>query len=605
MEIEATHPSKKQNGGQVPTSPTSSTPFQSPFTLHQPQTSNQPPTFSPGQQSVQKKELFKQLPIEPPATPVEQGLVFPTTAQHKINPKVPTGFYVPEIKYSDVRFESNIVYIGKGAYATVAKGILLNELVAVKLLNKQSLDYETLKAIKNEVYALSASSHENIVRLMGACLEPNFGKGEMYMICLEYCDDSLSQKITRNRLHNEWALSGRIEDCKSIALGLQWMHEILHISHGDLKPENILIKHNVIKVGDFGFATFRSEEKVIDTRGTAFFMAPEVMRVILLLHNKKKPEGHNPFKADIYSFGLIMWCIISGNVRPFGEFKDTDSFTDFSNAVMGEAVRPVIPSSCPPLLSDLIERCWAANPEDRPSWDFIIFTLNECLVDSLAYNSTIRSFWKKYFLMESNNFYLEREVTWDQYVGALVKATALPASSFQPLKPLFLKNGLLGKPEGAEVVTLEIVDQNALLFGADFTSNQNTKALATLHQMTMLAKHEGFHGSIAREEAVSRLQKYKHLGVVWLLRSRNPRTNKQTGSPLTISVFDPYSTGDQDHHVSVYYDPEIGSTYCISVNQWLEFPSLEKLLTTSFVATLPNTCPRHSDSSKHGKYIGV
>jgi serine/threonine protein kinase len=44
------------------------------------------------------------------------------------------------------------------------------------------------------------------------------------------------------------------------------MHEILHISHGDLKPENILIKHNVIKVGDFGFATFRSEDKVIDTR---------------------------------------------------------------------------------------------------------------------------------------------------------------------------------------------------------------------------------------------------------------------------------------------------------------------------------------------------
>jgi hypothetical protein len=42
--------------------------------------------------------------------------------------------------------------------------------------------------------------------------------------------------------------------------------------------------------------------------------------------------------------------------------------------------------------------------------------------------------------------------------------------------------------------------------------------------MTMLAKHNGFHGLITREEAVSRLQKYKHLGVVWLLRSRNPRT---------------------------------------------------------------------------------
>jgi hypothetical protein len=40
-----------------------------------------------------------------------------------------------------------------------------------------------------------------------------------------------------------------------------------------------------------------------------------------------------------------MWCIVSSNVRPFAEFKDTDSFTDFSNAVMGEAVRPLLPSS--------------------------------------------------------------------------------------------------------------------------------------------------------------------------------------------------------------------------------------------------------------------
>lgn len=106
------------------------------------------------------------------------------------------------------------------------------------------------------------------------------------------------------------------EIMRQILSAVVYCHEN-SIVHRDLKPENLLLElkksfaeGNTVKVIDFGTSIeFTRDEKLNARLGTAYYIAPEVLR------------GEYDEKCDVWSCGVILYILLCG-YPPFN--GDTD-----------------------------------------------------------------------------------------------------------------------------------------------------------------------------------------------------------------------------------------------------------------------------------------
>jgi serine/threonine protein kinase len=137
-----------------------------------------------------------------------------------------------------------------------------------------------------------------------------------------------------------------------IAEGMVFLHS-RNVIHRDLKSLNILLdENNEPNICDFGL-TRQVDQTMTGCLGTYHYMAPEVIE-----------SSRYDFKADVFSFGMLMWEIVKGQV-PFSWFKQ--DHLRIVGAIRG-GERHAMPKEASLPLRLLIKDCWAQVPEDHPTF---------------------------------------------------------------------------------------------------------------------------------------------------------------------------------------------------------------------------------------------
>jgi serine/threonine protein kinase len=252
--------------------------------------------------------------------------------------------------------------IGFGGNATVRLKIdqITRQEVAVKQIRAECYDAAQFQL---EIVALDRLQHPCVLRLHSW----NFPVGSQEAeIRTEYAEHGSLKHVLEQLQHTAsvrfWNPTGKAIIICGIVLGMRFVHSKGYI-HGDLKPANILIKAGgTALISDFGTSRLESDVTSTQDCGTVRYAAPELC----------EEETVWTRKADLFSFGLILYEILTGSpvfppsLHPLPVVKQLRANTF-----------PRVPDSCGELMQNLIRRCWLKDPASRPSFDDILNQFRE------------------------------------------------------------------------------------------------------------------------------------------------------------------------------------------------------------------------------------
>jgi hypothetical protein len=165
--------------------------------------------------------------------------------------------------------------LGEGGSAVVYKGILNEELVAIKKFSSNAMGTEELQGFLFEINTLGKLSHRNLVRLLGYCAQETYR-----LLVYEFMPGgTLRERLQTSDFHAPLTWVQRINISLDVARGIEYLHDMAHkpFIHRDLKSTNILLDQDSrAKISDFGLVRIDGGKSFTSKRaGTYGFMAPE------------------------------------------------------------------------------------------------------------------------------------------------------------------------------------------------------------------------------------------------------------------------------------------------------------------------------------------
>nr|XP_034172666.1 proto-oncogene tyrosine-protein kinase ROS isoform X4 [Osmia lignaria] len=288
----------------------------------------------------------------------------------------PDDSTLPKIRREQITLAK---FLGSGAFGEVFQGNAKDlerpgiTPVAIKTLRKGASAQEKTEFLQ-EARLMSHFRHKHVLRLLGVCLDTD---PPLLVLELMEAGDLLSYLRASRSLQPSDPHALRLQDllamCEDVARGCRYLED-LHFVHRDLACRNCLVsardrENRVVKIGDFGLARdiykndyYRKEgEGLLPVR----WMAPESL-----------VDGVFTSQSDVWAFGVLMWEITSLGQQPYPARTNLEVLHHVRAG--GRLPKPL---NCPPVLHQLMLRCWSA-ADARPSFKV-------CLENIVSLRSTI------------------------------------------------------------------------------------------------------------------------------------------------------------------------------------------------------------------------
>jgi len=256
-----------------------------------------------------------------------------------------------------------------GAFSDVYRGVSNGMSVAVKRI-RFSLggdQYDMVaRRLSRESGVWRRLSHSNVLPFLGLCCD------------LEHPLSMVTPWMAQGNITEHLGVSpdtNRIRLLSEVADGLAYLHSV-GVVHGDLKASNILIDSSVRAcLADFGLAQIINKQSSFG--GTIRWMAPELLHDGELLASPA---------TDVYSFACVCYEIFTERV-PFynitSEFDVVIAIYNYEHPPRPPLTHPATSRGLDDSVWGLMEKCWNASPDERPTASTLCQVLAGMAMDSV------------------------------------------------------------------------------------------------------------------------------------------------------------------------------------------------------------------------------
>ncbi|XP_037520471.2 hepatocyte growth factor receptor [Rhipicephalus sanguineus] len=248
--------------------------------------------------------------------------------------------------------------IGQGHFGCVYLGTMKLEgkghveEVAVKTLHNNSRGGEVdSKAFLEEALIMKDFHHVNVLPLIGLSIDKTDG----LMVIIPYMKYGDLLSYIRDE-RNKPTVKQLIIFGVHVAEGMKYLADTKFV-HRDLAARNCMLSEDfIVRVADFGLSRDVYEKDYYSGDNKAKlpvkWMAPESLE-----------KGIYNHKTDVWSYGVLLWELITRGVTPYPEVDNWD-IVDY----LRQGRRMKQPSYCPDEMYAIMLRCWHDDPKKRPTF---------------------------------------------------------------------------------------------------------------------------------------------------------------------------------------------------------------------------------------------